>query len=386
MAIIEPIGGHGGMNYYDFGLCAGLAQAGIAATLYTCDETEVAHELPFAVKPYFHGIYGKKPRWVRATYYLLGLIGSLLEARLLGSEIIHFHFFHSTFLEYVTVKLARLLGLKIVITAHDVESFVHNTRHGIAKKIYSASTIVIAHNQIIRKELRERLHVHESKIRVIPHGNYIDFIPKNITQRQARKWLGLEGKGPVILFWGQIKAVKGLDLLLDALPHVVKRFPSLRLIIAGRVWKDHYSVYNALINEKGMTDHVVSHIQYIPDACVGYYFHATDLVVLPYRRIYQSGVLLMAMSYGSPVLVSDLEGMTEIIQDNKNGFVFRSNDSDHLKQRLDEILSDPQKMEEVALAGYDTVVTQHDWATIGRQTADVYRALDRPLKYKNNVC
>ncbi len=384
VAVIEPVGGHGGLNYYDFSLCNCLKTAGIDVILYTCDETRFTDKTSFKVKKYFQHIYGKNPKLIRAIRYFIGLIRSLNDERSRGSRIIHFHFFHTSFLEWFSIRLTKLYGFRIVITAHDVESFVGETVRGAAEKIYGASDIVIAHNQVSRKELIKGLHLPESKIRIISHGNYIDFVGERRTQQQDRERLGLQGNGPFLLFFGQLKKVKGLDILLNALPNVIRKFPSLHLIIAGKVWKDDFSKYQALIEKQKIGSNVTSHIRYIPDELVSYYHGAADLVVLPYKKIYQSSVLLMAMSYGCPVLASNLEGFTEVIQDNISGFMFQQGDSEHLAERLIEILSNPERMAEVAKAGYETIVNHYNWTKIGRQTAKVYKDLKVDIS-KNQV-
>lgn len=375
IAIIEPVGGHGGMNYYDFGLCYGLAQAGVEVTLYTCDETIVPQSLAFNVELYFQKIYGNAPKLLRAGRYLVGLLRSLSDARSFGATLVHFHFFHTSLLELLSVYLAKIYGFKVVVTAHDVDSFIGDSIQWMAQRAYHTSDLVIAHNQVSLKELIERLYIPQFNIRVIPHGNYINFTGIPETQQQSREELAVFGKGPFLLFFGQIKEVKGLDILLNALPNVIKKFPSIQLVIAGKVWKDNFSQYQALIEKHKLNNHVISHIRYIPDDLVGYYYSASDLVVLPYRKIYQSGALLMAMSFGRPVLVSNLEGMTEVIHDDVNGFVFRQGDSEHLAQRLNEVLSVPQKMSKIAEAGYATVSSRNSWIHIGEKTVQAYSEL-----------
>lgn len=372
VAIIEPVGGHGGMNYYDFALCLGLTISGVEVTLYTCDETEVPNNLAFTVKQHFQRIYGNGSRHVRAVRYLLGLIDSLTDAYKLEVKLVHFHFFHTSLLEWFSVKLAKLFGFKVVITAHDIESFAKDSSQGMARAVYYACDLIIVHNQVSFKELNTRLRVTQAKIRVIAHGNYIDFINTHVSQQQARERLMLAGEGPFLLFFGQIKEVKGLDILINALPEVIKKFPLIKLIVAGKVWKDDFSKYQALVEKHKLSSNINFHIHYIPDELLSYYYQASNLVVLPYRKIYQSGVLLMAMSFGCPVLVSDLEGMIEVVQDNLNGFTFRQGDSHHLAQRLITILSDSRMTQGVAKAGYATVCNHYGWTQISHQTSQVY--------------
>jgi len=225
VAVIEPVGGHGGMNYYDFGLCEGLSGADNDVTLYTCDETKVPDNLNFKAKTYFKGIYGDAPKSLRAIRYTWGLIKAFIHAKSIGVGIVHLHFFHASYMELLTVKLSCFFGFKIVITSHDVESFSGEHSQKTAKSIYTICDKIIAHNKVSRDELVANLNINPIKISVIPHGNYIDYVNKSETKEDARKKLSLHGEGPFILFFGQIKQVKGLDLLINALPDVVRDFP-----------------------------------------------------------------------------------------------------------------------------------------------------------------
>ena len=122
VAVIEPVGGHGGMNYYDFGLCRGLVAAGVTPTLYTCDATEVVPGLPFEVKAVYHRIFGRDPAWQRGLRYVSGSLQALIGARIASTRLAHFHVFQVSILELFNVVLAKLLLMRVVITAHDVEA------------------------------------------------------------------------------------------------------------------------------------------------------------------------------------------------------------------------------------------------------------------------
>ena len=373
-AIIEPVGGHGGMNYYDYGLCKGLASAGVKAGLYTCDSTVIDRARPFETRLLFRGIWGNGGKLGRGLKYLRGFVLSLRDARKRGCRIAHFHFFHTTALELAMITLARLYGLKTVITVHDVESFSKGSSKRLAKRVFGGADLLIVHNRISLEALAAIIPSALSRAKVIPHGNYMDFV-KPVSREEAFKKIGLDAAGPVLLFWGQIKKVKGLDILISALPQVVKRFPGLKLVIAGKVWKDDFSVYGSAIEAHGLKDNVAAHIRYIPDEMAPYYFSAADIVVLPYRKIYQSGVLLMALSYGKAVVASDLPGMTEIIDDGVDGFTFRSEEPEDLARRVIEALSDKDALKRVASAGLRKATDGFSWARIGERTAEAYRGI-----------
>ena len=145
------------------------------------------------------------------------------------------------------------------------------------------------------------------------------------------------------------------------------------LVGAGRPWKKDFAQYQEQIDRLDLNDRVRLHIRFIPDDEVSTFYAAADVVVLPYRRIYQSGVVLLAMSYGKAVLVSDLPGMTEIVTDGQNGY--STGDAKALGTSLVKILQSDTAREAAAGKGLDYVSTRHDWNQIGRATGDVYQSL-----------
>ena len=373
VAIIEPVGGHGGMNYYDFGLCRGLVAAGVTPTLYTCDATEVVPGLPFEVKAEYRGVFGRDPSWQRGLRYLRGSLRALIGARIAGNRLAHFHVFQVSVLELFNVVLAKLLLMRVVITAHDVEAF-RGEWSSLKSWVYGVADCVIAHNLVSHRELVQVLGIPERKIHVIPHGNYFGDLAHLPPADSARDKLGLPLDAQVLLFFGQIKEVKGLDLLLDALAVVKVTVPKVLLVIAGKMWGQDFARYQAQIDRLGLAGHCVAHIRYIADDEVAAYYAAADLVVLPYRKIYQSGVILMAMSYGKPVLASNLEGMAEVIDDGATGFLFRTEDTADLAKQLLSVLADRAGMQRVAANGLALMRDAYAWERIGRLTAECYAA------------
>jgi len=376
VAMIEPVGGHGGMDYYDFGLCAGLSDAGCDVTLYTCEKTTAAENAVFSMKHAYQKIYGDFPAWQRGIRYLLGSVNAVLSAVFSGTKICHFHFFHVGVMETFNIALAKLCRRRVVVTAHDVESFVESLSvPRLSLWAYKKADHIIAHNEISKSELIEKLHVAEEKITVIPHGNYLHMLQALPTQAEAKKILGLKDKAKVLLFFGQIKDVKGLDILLKAMPEVLRNHPDTTLLIAGRPWKSDFSEYNELIDKLGIRNNCTLNIRFIPDDEVAQFYAASDLVVLPYRRIYQSGVVLMTMSYGKAVLVSDLPGMTEVVTDEEDGFVFKQGSVDALSTRLIEVLDNETVRNEVASKGKLLMRDHYDWSLIGLKTKAIYQSL-----------
>jgi glycosyltransferase involved in cell wall biosynthesis len=374
VAVIEHIGGHGGMDYYDVGLCRGLLAAGCRVSLYTCDETADPAVANLRFRPVYGRLFASRKRWMRACRFLKGTIAALGNAVVRRERICHFHFFDHALPELAEVTLAKLCGRKVVATVHDVESLGGHQQASRNSSIYGRVDRLIVHNDASMEEL-VKLGVDPAKINVIPHGNYLAKVPALIDPVEARSALGIRQDAKVALFFGQIKQVKDLDLLIQAIADVSREIAEVTLLVAGRPWRMEFSHYDRLIDDLGIRDRCVLHIRYIPDSEVHLYYAAADIVVLPYRKIYQSGVILMAMSYGCPVLVSDLPGMTAIVTDRENGYVFRQGSATSLAQALMRVFQDEQGRHWVAERALEYVRCRHDWNEIGKQTAELYRAV-----------
>ena len=376
IAMIEPVGGHGGAHYYDFGLARGLLAAGCRVSLYTCDETADPKIAGLGFFPFYRGIYGRDSRFVRMIRFLRGSLSVFKSAVSRHERVCHYQVFNDLIPELVVITLAKLLRRKIVLTVHDVSSLAGpiTWKRQMTGWVYRSTHAVIAHNKVSLREL-ESIGVPSQMIRVIAHGHYLDSVRKMPPAAEARRALGIDPQAKVILFFGQIKDVKGLDLLIEALPAVSREVRDVVLLIAGRPWKSEFTRYASLIDAAGMRSQCILHINFIPDDAVANYYAAADVVALPYRRIYQSGVLMMAMTYGRAVVVSDLPGMTEIVTDGANGYVFSLGIKDSLARTLVRALQHNQERAEIGRRALEYIRREHNWNDIGDMTAQLFRKL-----------
>ena len=364
------------MRDYDIGLCRGLIAAGWQVRLYTCTETLDPNLPSLSFHPFYRGIWGKASRWKRAALYLRGTILSLWDAIKADARICHLHFFQGAPEELLVMCLAKVSGRKIVLTVHDVESFAGHAPKALIRRIYRLADHYVVHNQTSRSEVMSVFGIDSARIAVIAHGNYLDVLGHIPSTSEAKQTLKIPSAAKVVLFFGQIKQVKGLDLLIEAMQQVSTAVPDVVLLIAGRPWKNEFAAYEQQISDLGIAHLCRLHIRFIANEELGLFYAAADVVVLPYRRIYQSGVILLAMSYGKAVLVSDLPGMTEIITNLNTGYTFTSGSAASLANALEAALSDDSQRSAVAARGLRLVESHHDWLRIGAQTAQMYDTLD----------
>ena len=152
-----------------------------------------------------------------------------------------------------------------------------------------------------------------------PHPLYDNFGPA-MPQRLAQQQLRLEAPGLYFLFFGFIRAYKGLDLLLEAFADARLTALPAKLIIAGEFYEDA-APYEALILKYKLENRIIRATDFIPNEKVGAYFCAADLIVQPYKNATQSGVSQIAYHFERPMLVTDVGGLAELIPDGEVGYV-----------------------------------------------------------------
>jgi D-inositol-3-phosphate glycosyltransferase len=152
-----------------------------------------------------------------------------------------------------------------------------------------------------------------------PHPLYDNFGPAK-PKEVALATLGLSAEVRYVLFFGFIRAYKGLDILLEAMADPRVAALPMKLLIAGEFYEDA-APYEVLIQKHNLESRLVRATDFIPNERVADYFSAADLVVQPYKHATQSGVSQVAYHFGRPMLVTDVGGLAELIPAGVVGYV-----------------------------------------------------------------
>jgi glycosyltransferase involved in cell wall biosynthesis len=377
IAIIDTLGAHGGsFHYYTFGQAMGLIKAGYSVNIYTNNETKDPQIKGLCFFSFYKNIFSSSLKIISGFRWLIGSIKSIFHARFSSISIFHIHVFYVNILILFNLLIIKFLFGKVVVTIHDVRSFGGDKESSVIHRIvYLLTDLLLTHNDFSKLELKKVYPFIKTPIHIVPHGNYLPFVNRKVGKNKSRNYLNIPLNKKVVLFFGMIKKVKGLEILLNSLRDVVTHNPDIILIIAGRVWKNDFSIYQEIIDREKLHDHCIIHNNFIAHKDIDYYYAASDLVVLPYKKIYQSGVMMMALSYEVAVLSSDLAPLKEIITDNKTGFLFESENSESLSQRLNYIFSEKNIIEKVRKEGFTHVKENFNWTYIGSLTAKAYEYL-----------
>ncbi len=152
-----------------------------------------------------------------------------------------------------------------------------------------------------------------------PHPIYDSYGARE-SRETALHNLNLDDRYRYLLFFGLVRAYKGLDWLLEAFADErLQKFP-VKLLVAGEFYEGKES-YLKQIKELGLEDKVLVYDEFIPDEKVKDYFNASDLIVQPYKSATQSGVTQVAYHFEKPMLVTNVGGLGEMVPNGRVGYV-----------------------------------------------------------------
>jgi beta-1,4-mannosyltransferase len=268
------------------------------------------------------------------------------------------------------LSLARARGTRILWTVHDLGS--HDRLHPKLEAWFWRFFVSRVDGYVCLSDggarlARERFpRLRERPGFTVPHGHYRDAYPNQMSRAQARRVLGLPEQARVLLHFGLLRPYKNV-------PHLIRTFRELPqadavLLVAGKP-------YDAIVERevRGSADgcpRVRLLLQWVPPAEVQHLFVASDLVVLPYRSILNSGTVFLALSFGRPVLVPDKGAMRE--QQERFGAEWIRLYPGELSAR-DLAEATAWATRSVRRAAPD--LAGLDWASIARQTHAVYETL-----------
>ncbi|WP_292391043.1 glycosyltransferase [Methanosarcina sp. UBA5] len=283
--------------------------------------------------PVFDGMdYNNPLTWVKAYHFLKAQKPDIIVLQWWTSSVAH--------MQLLIKMFAGLLHKpKIIIEFHEVVDPFEESILPI--RLYSKITgkllrknldAYITHSESDKKLVAKRYSIPPEKIHVIPHGLY-DQYGKSLDIKEARRNLSIKDDF-VILSFGLIRKYKGTPYLISAFeqlpPEILEKS---RLLIVGEIWEDRKELLDQ-IKASPFHDKITLVDEYVPDEKVNLYFSAADVVVLPYLRASQSGIAHIAMSFGKPVVVSEVGGLKESMANYEGTFFVPPADVDSIREAI----------------------------------------------------
>ncbi len=314
------------------------------------------------------------------SYYYL----QLKHLALVKRRVIHFQWLDRFYFfdRIILPGVAKLFGHKVILTVHNVNARKRDNNDSIYNRftlsvLYRLCDNLVVHTHQSKVELTKDFGVEPQKISIIKHGMNNKVSNENLSQQEARKRMGIEMDRKVVLFFGNIDYYKGLDLLIEGLEKIATPLAKdITIIIAGNSKSSTYiKDIKAQLDKSSFKNQIITHIQYIQDEDIEKYFMAADCIVLPYRSIYQSGVIFMAYNFGLPILATKVGNFENDIIVGETGFLIDSGEPSSIASAIESYFKSPLYLnlsvnrEMIKKWSYD----QFSWDKIGMETYKMYQ-------------
>jgi D-inositol-3-phosphate glycosyltransferase len=381
----------GGDKPYALGLAAALTSAGLSVDFIGSDDLNVPELLNDPQVNFLNLRGDQRPeasrmaKTLRVLSYYVRLIRYAATAR---PDLFHilwnnkFLFFDRTLL----MLYYRILGKKITFTVHNVNAGMRDLNDSFLNRFslkiqYHLCHHIFVHTERMKSELVSDFCIAESKVSVVPFGINNTVPNTTLSIAEAKRQLGIRESDRTLLFFGNIAPYKGLEYLISALTELLKNDQRYRLIIAGKPKgsDEYWKQIHQAISRSGIGNWVSQRIEYIPDEETELFFKAADVLILPYTRIFQSGVLFLGYSFGLPAIAADVGTLKEEIIEGQTGFVFKPQDPSDLAKMIAKYFESElfRNLETRRLKIKEYANERYSWDKVAAITTAVYSGLLR---------
>ena len=380
----------GGDAHYAWGMASALASKGVCVDVIGSDELDCP-EMHDNAKLTFLNLRGSQlasaspaKKVLRVLTYYVRLIRYAATSR---PRVFHILWNNKFELFDRTILMAyyKLLRKKIAFTAHNVNAGIRDENDSLLNRAtlrvqYKLADHIFVHTDRMKDELLMSFGVPGRAVTVIPYGINESVPNTRLTPVDAKERLGIKRDERTILFFGNIAPYKGLEFLLDAFQRIVAGNGKYRLIVAGRTKGGpdaYWEGIQRMMNAEDIRGRIIQRIEHIPDEDTELYFKAADVLALPYKQIFQSGVLFLAYNFGLPVIAADVGSLRNDVVEGRTGFLCRPCDPDALAVAIGTYFESAlfkglsERRQEIR----DYVRSRNSWDVVGGITRNVYAEL-----------
>jgi len=231
----------------------------------------------------------------------------------------------------------------------------------IGKIVFSAADKIIIYGKSMKK-FALQARVPEEKIEIIPTGVNIEIKKKD---KDIRSEFGLNTEDKLILFVGLINERKGIDIIIEIARKIQAK--NIKFIIVGD--GSSRAQYEKLVITYNLNDRVIF-TGFRKD--VHNFYHEADLFLLPSRVEGLAGVLMESMSYGVPIITSNIAGTRDLIQNDINGFLCECEDIDSYTKKIEELLNNNALKQNFIAKSKKIINERYNWKHIMKNIRNLY--------------
>jgi len=268
--------------------------------------------------------------------------------------------------------LLRVLGVRLVWTVHNLLDHERTAprselavRHAVARLVDR----IVVHCEDASESVSEAYRLPErvtDRVRVVPHGNFVDVYADEVSQSTARDRLDLPREVPVVTFFGMIRPYKNVPELIETFKRVGG---DARLLVVGNPWNDNVA---HRVRAAGTNDNRVHTVlEFVPEDEIQVYMRATDAVVLPFDSVLTSGSAVLAMTFGRAVVAPLLGCLPELIG-SSGGYLYDPTEPEGLSTALREAIDNRDRLQAMGRRNREAT-EEFDWSRVAERTRDVYK-------------
>jgi glycosyltransferase involved in cell wall biosynthesis len=363
-----------GANAYGVELVRALAGE-TRLTVVSVEDTRLGRgdcERLLPVLPRFGGRQGRLRKLARELAGALRLLRELWRHR---RDAVHVQSFRLTAVEAPLYFLLRPFLRRLVITAHNAVPHEPRAWHQVFfARWYRLADRIHVLSSHARARLMADFGVPAEKLLLTPHGNYEGFVGDHPvdTGPACRSGFGIPPEARVVLCFGMIRPYKGVDRLLEAFELLAKA-EDLHLVIAGEAAPALARELDAAIERNPAKARIHLRARFSSDPELAALLRMADLVVFPHVHVYQSGALLLAMSFGKAIIASDIPGLREYLEDGVEGVLCDTSQPARLAREILALAREEERRAALGAAAREASLESYAWEAIAKQIQGMYR-------------
>ncbi|HPF21642.1 MAG TPA: glycosyltransferase family 4 protein [Syntrophomonas sp.] len=287
-----------------------------------------------------------------------------------GIDLIHAH---DWMVAYAGRSISKIFGIPLVTTIHATEYGrnigLHNRTqreiNEIEKNLALEAHQIICCSQYMQDEISSLFGVHRSGIKIIPNG----VEPEQFKELPEHPPVEFDPQEKALVFLGRLVPEKGVWQLLNCFPRVLESVPEAKLYIGGR--GPQKRILEQRSQKLGIAEQVIF-TGFLKEKDRNYVYHHAKAAVFPSLYEPFGIVALEAMATNTPVIVSEVGGLSEIVEHRQTGLKVPPGHESKLAEAIIELLTNTEYARQFAKNAAQAIASTYSWETIAHSTIAVY--------------
>lgn len=294
---------------------------------------------------------------------------------------------HDWLVAHAAGSLKHAYRIPLVATIHATEYGRHQGHlpepmnkliHQVEWWLTFESARTICCSKYMQDQITSIFELPTDKVDVIPNGIDTESFRKDRGADLYRKRFVPPGN-KLVFFVGRLVYEKGVQTVIEAMPVILEKIPNVTFVISGT--GPHMNQLKQLVKEKGLEKNVIF-TGHLDSEALGAFYRSADLTVVPSLYEPFGMVVLESMAMGTPTIVADTGGLSEIVVHEETGLKFEPGNPESLAQAMLKILTDVELAARLTEDAFSFLGDRYNWKRIARRTLEVYRRAEREYEYK----